>query len=444
MACRRVLIVTYFFPPAASVGAVRPMGLARFLPKFGWEPVILTPRDPARGPYPFDVIETGDRPLFGSLKRGLGGAPDAALKDLLAASPAAASPFRRAMAAGIDLAKALLAIPDQQRGWLAPAERAAGRAIRAWHDAGRARVDAVLATGPPFTAHVLARRLAATLGVPWVADFRDLWADNHNSTAPAWRCRLDRRIERRTLRDARALVTVSSPLAQQLATAYPHHRVATILNGFDPDDLAPLDRLNPPRALAPRFTITHTGTFYQGRRDPSMFLATLAGLFADGRMDRRRVEVRFFSRHEDWVLAPVRDLGLEDVVRILPWAPRVEAIAAQRDSHLLLLLHWGGDAERGVYTGKIFEYLAARRPVLVVGGGPGVLADLVAETGAGVQVSDRAALTEQLVRRWREFESTGTVAYAGREKKIAAYSHERMAREFAWVLDSVAEARRTG
>ncbi len=419
---RRVLIVSYFYPPVPSVGGVRAAGLVRYLPQFGWDPVVLTPRAPGRVPAG-SLIETGDRAFGARLKARLGASSDASLKDVLDVREGSASFGRRAGARAIELAKSFTAVPDQNRGWAGPALEAARAALAA------RPVHAIVSTSPPATAHLVARRLAREAGVPWIADFRDLWADNHNSLAPPWRRRIDGLLEGRTLRTATALVTVSEPLARTLARRHPGARVATITNGFDPDEV------NPGVPLTREFTLTHTGTFYQGRRDPTLLFETLAALFADGRLARERVRLRFFSRHEDWIAGLVRAHRLEDVVEVRPWAPRAEALAAQRESQLLLLLHWGGAAEEGVYTGKVFEYLAARRPILVCGGGPGVLDGLLAETGAGRHVADGAALRATLIETWDEYVRTGRVTFAGHPDAIARYSHVRMAREFAALLD---------
>ena len=168
---------------------------------------------------------------------------------------------------------------------------------------------------------------------------------------------------------------------------------------------------------------------------------TLARMLADGRIPRDRIRVRLFARHEPWVAALVRRHGIDDVVELLAWTARREALRFQQESQVLLLLHWGGPREEGVYTGKIFEYLAARRPVLVVGGGAGVLSELLKETGAGVHVTDAASLERQLETWWREFAARGSVAWCGRDELIEGYSHRRMAREFAAVLEEVCAGR---
>ena len=425
MALRRLLVISYYFPPTPTVGSVRVGGLAKYLPEHGWEVTVVTPRRLGRGNQAGRVLETADADLGVGLKRLLGFPGDAALKDAIAG---ASSPLARPTSARlVEVVKALVAIPDTNRGWIRIAERAALRR------AAEQRFDAILSTSPPPSAHVAAGRVAARSRLPWVADLRDLWSDDRNSLAPGWRRQIDRRLEVRTFRGAAALVTVSEPLAQALRDLHPGLPVRTILNGFDPEEVGLADR------LTPEFTLTHTGTFYQGRRDPSLLFETLARMLADGRLPRERVRVRLYARHEPWVAELVRRFALDDVVELLEWTARREALRAQQESQVLLLLHWGGEREEGVFTGKIFEYLAARRPVLMVGGGAGVLSELLDRTGAGVHVIDRAGLERQLETWWREFAATGSVAWRGRDELVEPFSHRRMAREFAALLDEVCE-----
>jgi glycosyltransferase involved in cell wall biosynthesis len=419
---RRVLLPCYWFPPVPSVGSVRVGALARYLPRHGWQAVVVTPRRPGVRPDGIEIHETEDRDRAATLKRRFGMRPDLALKDQVAAGAPDRGAAGALRAAAIEVGKALVAFPDANRGWVPLAVAAAERAASA------GRVDAILTSSPPVSVHLAGRRLRERLGVPWIADLRDLWSQDHNSAAPAWRRGLERRLERATFRHADALVTVSEPLAAQLRGLHPGARVHAILNGFDPE------RTGLATPSAERFTICHTGTFYQGRRDPTLFLDTLAGLLRAGRLDRARVRVQLVSRQESWLVDLVRRLGLEDVVDVLAWVPWDEALRMQQQAQVLLLLHWGGPAEAGVYTGKVFEYLAARRPILVVGGGEGVLTDLLRDTGAGVQVSDREALERTLLGWFAEFEAGG-VRYRGDASRLERYSHARMAAEFAAVLD---------
>lgn len=422
MTNRRLLLICYYFPPTPSVGSVRVCGLAKYLPRFGWDVTVLTPERPGRPLPGLRIVETADADLAARWKRRLGLPVEAALKDI-AAGGSAGPPVRGLRARTIDAVKAAVAFPDNHRGWARIALEAAERLLAA------ESFDALLSSSPPVSAHLAARWVRNRHPLPWVVDLRDLWSTDRNSSAPRWRRVLDRSIERRTLAAAASLVTVSEPLAAELRRIYPGAAVSAIVNGFDPDEVvrgARGDSL---------FTITHTGTFYQGRRDPELFFTVVSRLLADGRIPRDRIRIRFFARHEPWVVALARRLGVADVVSVLPWASRDEALRAQRESQVLLLLHWGGAAEVGVYTGKVFEYLAARRPILLVGGPRGVLTDLLKDTGAGVHVTRAEEIAGWLQHAFQEFRTSGAVSYHGNEREIEKYSQIRMAEEFVRVLN---------
>ncbi len=168
-----------------------------------------------------------------------------------------------------------------------------------------------------------------------------------------------------------------------------------------------------------------------------MLFSAVSSLVESGRIPRDQLRIRLYARHEPWVRHLADTHGVADIVGLLPWGTREAALRAQQESQVLLLLHWGGERERGVYTGKVFEYLAARRPIVMIGGGQGVLHDLLEETGAGVHVTDQTSLEGVLLDLWREFKTNGAVAWQGREEMLARYSHRRMAREFAELLDEV-------
>lgn len=422
---RKLLMLSYYFAPTPSAGAVRMGALVKYLPPLGWRVTVVTPRHMGRVSESPALIETNDSDMAASLKRALGFDSNAALKDLVGSDAAPPGAGLRLKARLIDTLKGLVAFPDTNRGWISIATAAAREAI------GSEPYDLVLTTSPPPSAHVAGRRIKSKCGLPWVADLRDLWSDDRFSTAPGWRRALDRRHEQRTLRGADALVTVSEPLEKELQFLHPGVPTHTVLNGFDPD------LVNPGESLPENFTITHTGTYHQGRRDPSLLFEAAGRLIRHGRLPRDRFRIHLFVKHEPWLQTMAEAHGVSDVVEFVPWGSHEEAVRAQRHSHVLLLLHWGGPREAGVVTAKVFEYLAARRPILVLGGGQGALSDLLEGTGGGLQITSAERLEEQLSSWWDEFEQTGTIAWHGLPEHINRYSHVRMAGKFAEVFESV-------
>ncbi|MCP4895430.1 MAG: glycosyltransferase family 4 protein [bacterium] len=419
-----VLILSYYFPPTPTVGGVRMAGLAKLLPSFGWHPTIITPHNTERTEDSIPIVETEDRDLARTVKRLLGLSTDSSLKDTMTAGSGPPLTRHRTMTRLIETVKSVVAIPDTNRQWSGVASKAAAALL------STQQFDAVITSSPPPSVHLAGARLSRT-GLPWLADLRDPWWDDHNSIAPAWRRRLDRKIEIRTLRHAKALVTVSEPLAEGLRRTHKSTPTHTILNGYDPD------LLNPGAPTSSDFTITHTGGFLQGRRDPNLLFSSLRSLLASGVVPRERLRVCLFARHENWLATTAKEFGIDDVIKLLPWASRDEVIAAQRRAQVLLLIQPEGQQEVPVYTGKIFEYLAAKRPILMLGGEPGVLSELILSTGAGVHIRTENAFQAQLKSWWEEFDATGKVAWRGNPAAIEPYSQLRMARQFAKVLDSI-------
>jgi glycosyltransferase involved in cell wall biosynthesis len=209
------------------------------------------------------------------------------------------------------------------------------------------------------------------------------------------------RVARLVARRADGIVAVSEAIAEEARSLGPRGPVTTIANGSDFDDFDGLDY-----RPGERFRITHTGSFF-GKRDPRPFLTALAASGLD-------VEARFVGDFRSADRAWARDRGLDDRLRLLPYAPRREALQLQRDSEaLLLLIPEAGGRGKGVLSGKVFEYLAAERPILALVPPEGAAAELIRETGAGVVVAPddvdgiRTALAG-LESDWREGRLNGT------------------------------------
>ncbi len=292
-----------------------------------------------------------------------------------------------------------LLVPDENVPWNLTAIPAAVRIVRS------EGIDVVLTTSPPSSVHLIGAAAKRITGVRWVADLRDsLVAHPHRRPerlAARTKERGEHAIARLVARSADAVVAVSDAIADEARGFDPAGPVATIANGSDFDDFAGLEY-----RPAERFRITHTGSFF-GKRDPRPFLQALA----DSKLD---VVARFVGdfRTADREWADTLELG--DRLELHPYVPRRRSLELQRDSEaLLLLIPEAGGRGRGVLSGKVFEYLAAERPILAAVPPDGAAAALVEETGAGVVAppDDVGALREALVgleSRWRAGELTGT------------------------------------
>ncbi|HMH05843.1 MAG TPA: glycosyltransferase family 4 protein [Terriglobales bacterium] len=425
----RVLLITYHFPPSPAIGSVRPMGLAKYLPQFGWEPVVLTPKLPD-GPHPaVQIIETEYQDVLGLWKSRFGLDPKRGIHQQFslprAKTPNAVLPHTRLM----KWLRPLLLFPDDTKGWTRFAMDAIARLKE------QAPVDAIITTSPPITCNLIGVQAKQMLGVPWLADFRDLWTQDtlaRNNGKNAIFHLLDQRLEGRILAKADALVTVSEPWVERFQEKAPKTPIHCITNGFDPEDFAFL-----PVPLTRSFSITYTGLLYEGKRDPSPLLEVLSELIQSGTLVRSDVVVRFYGPFEPWLQVLVGKYGLEGVVQIHDLVTRDEALRSQAESQLLLLIGWHDLRERGQHTGKLFEYLGSKRPILALGGSHGVMSEVLEETGAGVHALTKEQLRDALVKAYGAFRNTGRVPYEGQDTKVKNYTHQEMARRFALVLDGM-------
>jgi glycosyltransferase involved in cell wall biosynthesis len=231
------------------------------------------------------------------------------------------------------------------------------------------------------------------------------------------------------------LVTVSDPWAARLERRYPEKKIWSITNGFDPDDFD-----SPPPALTEHFSISYTGELYAGQRDPTLLFEVLRDLIQDGTIPVSELRVRFYGRIEPWLPALVEKFGLKEVVAINGPAPRAEAVAHQRESQILLLLPWSNPKETGHHSAKLFEYLAAARPILAIGGARGVITETLHAADAGAHAISKAEVREFLLTAYANYKTKGFVPYSGKKQEVEEYGHPNMARRFAQVLDSVVAA----
>ncbi|HYM30277.1 MAG TPA: glycosyltransferase family 4 protein [Candidatus Cybelea sp.] len=389
----KILIVAHAFPPHNASGSVRVGKLAEYLCEQGHDVRVITaeplpyPRTLTTTVAPERVIATpwfDPVAILKKLRR-----PDAAA-DTAKADGDSGGAYRRWLAAA-------LGIPDLQIGWYLYAIRAGRSLFRHWQP------DIIYASALPFTGHMVARRLSRLAGVPWVAEFRDQFADNPYSNLPAWRAPLDRWIERRVLATAAACVTVSDPIAEYLSRQH-GKRTLVALNGYDERDY-PADAPRTPDRHAP-VTILYTGNIYPGRRDPSALFAAIAGLGAEA----NSVQVIFHGDDLRGVAALAERHGVSKNVTVLPSIPYRRSLAEQRAADVLLLLLWNDPREAGVYTGKLFEYIGAGRPILSVGAERGKAAELLQSRSLGLASASPERIGAAL-RAWiAEKRANGAIA----------------------------------
>jgi glycosyltransferase involved in cell wall biosynthesis len=419
---RRLLLITFHYPPRPTIGSLRPGALAKYLPQFGWEVLVVTPCFPDGPRPPGTVIETPYHDSLAKWKGRVGLDPHRALHAQLNLSVATKPRTKLVHTQVIDGLTSVLAYPDLTMGWVPFAINAIKKID--------VPIDAILSTAPPITAHVIAHEARRILKCPWIADFRDLWATNLDNPHGTLFRLVDRILEKKWLGAVDALVTVSRPWADRLQKSYPNKPVHVITNGFDPDEFACAS------TRSPYFSISYTGQLYAGRRDPTALFEVVHELIEEGIMARGHLRISFYGPIEPWVQPLVERYDLKGVVELHGSIGRWEALQRQQESQILLLLGWANPRETGQHTGKLFEYFGSRRPILAVGGVAGVLTEVLEETGAGVHAISKQQLRQFLIEAYAEFIERGEVRFRGNEVPLMKYTHRAMARSLSVLLDT--------
>ena len=413
----KLLLVTLYWPPAGGGGVQRPLKFAQYLPALGIETHVLAPDDSKW------IHEDADLRVptqaWVHRARYLGPKGRKPAEELHGTEG-----LERALVQA-RLASRRLLVPDENVSWNLTAIPAAIRIAR------KEGIDVVVTTSPPNSIHFVGAAVKKATGATWVADLRDsLVAHPHRrseSMAVRAKEKVDHGVARLVAHSADAITCVSDAIAEEARSFSPKGKVVTISNGCDFDDFAGL-------AYTPgeRFRITHTGSFF-GKRDPRPFLTALAESGLD-------VQARFLgdfrSADREWAA----ERGLGDKLELIPYAPRQASLELQRDSEaLLLLIPDAGGRGKGVLSGKVFEYLAAERPILALVPPDGAAADLIRETGAGVVAppDDVEAIKAALAELHERFANGGLPATDIPEETRYRLSRRARAEELAELVRSL-------
>ena len=390
-----VLLVCPYFPPENTIAAERVGKFAQHLTHLGHQVRVVArvppvtewqgteqsadlPGYPAVLRFSDPTAQAGERLRKRRLIAGT---------EPLLAAPASGGRIRRlvsdALRASVRGVRAGLLVPDPFVFWSV-------RARRAEHSDGW-MPDVIVASGGPISSFVVGARLSKKYGVPWVADYRDLLASGDYYLHGPIRRFIDRRIEKRAVLTSAARTTVSSPLAQHLE-AWLGGPCDVVQNGFDPDDFQGLDPLG---AAGDGLTISFCGYIYRHRRDPTPLFRALGHLAGED-LD---IKIRFYGTNVYLLQELAEREGVLDKVEFYPRVSHAESLRIQVSSDVLLQLMWNDPSEVGTYTGKLYEYIGARRPILMLGYEQGVAADLIRERSLGVVANEPDDIAAAL-RQW--------------------------------------------
>ncbi len=380
---RRVLIVAYYFPPSGGPGVQRVLKYTKYLPQFGWEPIVLTVENgqfPAIDtsllkeiPNEAKVIRTKIFEPY-DLYRILTGKPKNVSIDVnVIRKEGQAVPFKEKVA---EFIRATFFIPDARIGWLLTAKKKALEIV------DRFKVDAVYSSSPPYTCSLIARYVRRKRKIPWIAGFRDPWTGFISAPRRWWLpARIDSRLEYSVFKEASIVEVAWEGIQKDALSKYPildKGKFIHIPNGFDSDDFPAISYTR-----NEKFTLTYTGSMY-GRRNPQSLFDALELLITKGQISQEDFKIQLIGRFGSEIYEMINRTTFQKSIEVVGYLPHSESLARLMQSDALLLIVDESKESQEIVPGKVFEYLGTKRPILAICPTDGAVADIIKKTNSGL------------------------------------------------------------
>jgi glycosyltransferase involved in cell wall biosynthesis len=371
----KVLVIAYYFPPMGLSGVQRTLKFVKYLPDHGWEPVVLTVTPTAYYALDYGML----RELAESNIRTIRTNSLDPTRLFESGKPVKMPHEKlRNFLSGISQA---IFVPDNKIGWKHEAMKA-GRKLLQGED-----FNVIFSTAPPYTCHLIGAALSKEFNIPLVIDYRDSWVDNplHFYITPFHKM-LHKRLEKKVLRTSNRIITINRRIKELMLRRYRflgYNDIAIIPQGYDPDDYRVENPLKLPFSKKMRFT--YAGTFYRNRT-PKYFLRALSDAVKERPGLRKKIESVFIGTFRKENLAMIESLGLTDVVKVFGYLDHKSTVRYLMTSDVLWMTIGNGKGEDQISTGKLFEYVGSRKPIL--GLVPdGIAKATILESGAGKVVN---------------------------------------------------------
>jgi len=447
---KRILIVSAYFPPQPSIASLRAYSFAKYWAGMGHNVTVLTTKKFDRGGLNlslpvdnftvievayFDLAHTVDKILKSVLRMKQEAQNNSDVHSLGSKVPVQRN---RAFVIINNILRSIShktglfvndRIPDVRDTWIRRAVNIGNKQFE------KRKFEWILSSYGPPASHIVGGILSKKNNCKWVADYRDLWIENHVWVGKWPFTSLEKYLEKRyvgTLADI--ITTVSEPLAEVLRKKFPTP-VHVIENGFDEDDYN--------ISFHPYFTeekkrIVYTGAIYPGKQDPSPLFAAITALAHESDMIRGKLddqfEVLFFGSRKEWLINLIREHHVEQWVKYCGLVSRDDALRIQKQADILLFLEWENGAVDGILTGKLFEYLATRKPILGIGvsskTAPGALME---QAGVGLAVGNDIEKIRHVILNLLE----GRIPFrvSPDEDIIARYTRQKQAERLLEIMD---------
>ena len=419
---KKALIITYYWPPAGGSGVQRWLKFVKYFHDFGIEPVVYTVKNPK-----YAIV---DNSLLDEIPKGI-----EILKQPIWEPNSLFSFFRKnkSESAGflnekpsffgkiLQFIRANYFIPDARKFWIKPSVNYLKKYL------SENKIDIIITTGPPHSMHVIGQHLKKDLSIKWIADFRDPWTEiDYFHKLPLTKNALNKhkKLEIDVLKSADAITVVGETMKSNFLKF--NRNCLTITNGFDDEfENIKID-------LDSKFTLTHIGLM-NSDRSPAILWQALIELIKENKQFEADFKLQLIGKVDNSVHTIIEDKNLTNYVSFIDYMPHKEVIKYQKKSQILLLLVNNVPSAKGIITGKIFEYLHAKRPILAIAPKDGDLAEILTKTGAGktIDFTELDRLKESILNYYLKFKS-GTLEV--NSNNISQYHRKELTKKMSELI----------
>lgn len=431
---KKVLILTYYWPPGGGAGVQRWLKFVKYLREFGWEPIVYTAENGEMPvidnslekdiPKGISILKTKIWEPYSFYKAFIGRKKD----DKINASFLSENK-KTSLTEKISVwIRGNFFIPDARKYWIKPSVNYLKDHLE------KNPVDAIISSGPPHTMHLIALELKKQFpNIKWVADFRDPWTNidfYEELMLSSSSDKKHKRLESEVLSKADAIISIGKGMNEDFKKIYTKQpeKFHVITNGYDEDDIykGPLEKDK-------KFSIAHIGTLVKSR-NPETLWKVLKQLVTENENFKKDLEIKLVGKVDFFVKEQLGKYGLTTFVNKIDYLPHNEVIKEQQKTKVLLLLVNQTKNAKSIVTGKIFEYLAAQVPILAIGPPKGDLADILEQTKSGLisDFNDEDQLKKNILdlynnRKFINFD----------KNEIARYSRRELTKELSGVLTAL-------
>jgi glycosyltransferase involved in cell wall biosynthesis len=415
---KNVLMIVYYFPPLSGGGVQRPLKFAKYLPQFGWSPIILTVKNPDWH-YAIDNDLTKDIPKSSKV-----------IKTKMFKSTwfyYILNPLRIHKLDKI-ISKYLIQ-PDNQIGWIPLAYLNAKKLI------SQNKVKCIYTTSGPFSSHIIGYLLKKRTNIPWVADFRDEWVDQPGlDFASRFHKKLHFNLEEKIVKNADKIISTSSELCKMINKHYnSYEKFTTITNGYDPDDFALYPKYNCELSKKDKFIVSFVGTFHTGIH-PKLMIKAINSLINEKKISKNKITIRLVGANDP---GQVKILDSHKICTFKNYVSHKKAIDYLFKSNLLLLL-LSDKRGKAIIPGKVFEYMASERPILALVPPKGEVAKIIEDTQTGtvVKFNDLIKIKEVFLEYYINWLYAKHIHKPNRDK-VEKFNRQNLTKDLSQILNEI-------